>query len=1116
MSADPNRVRDLFLAAAELAEGERHAFVARECGSDAELRAEVERLLAGHVMPASILRPMAQSEISTGDVRPSKESSPAQPAAVAGTVISGRYTLLEEIGEGGMGTVWMARQNEPVRRMVAIKLIKPGMDSKAVLARFEAERQALALMDHPNIARVLDGGVTSDGRPFFVMDLVKGVPITQYCDAQRLTPRERLELFLPVCHAIQHAHQKGIIHRDVKPSNVLVALYDDRPVPKVIDFGVAKAMGQPLTEQSFHTGFGTVIGTPQYMSPEQATFNNLDVDTRSDLYSLGVLLYELLVGTPPISKNDLEKAGMLEMLRHVREVEPQRPSTKLSTAKTLPTLAANRNTEPKKLTGMLRNELDWVVMKALEKDRTRRYETANGFAADILRYLAGERVQAVPPSVGYRLRTFLRKNRGSVIAASLLLLSLVAGIAGTTLGLLRAETKARDAEKAQAIAEAKEIEANREKANALAQRARAEKARNRTREALDAMTSTITGDSLGAQQEVSAEQKKFLTDVVGYYKEFAGETADDEASRAQTAMAAYRVAVIDDRLGREAILPEAIRQAHDLYAKLADDFPNNPEYRRRLASAERALGIPLSRQGDWSGLLAHAKKALLIHDKLIAEYPAVLEYRLDLAETYQALAVSCRQMNRPPQEIEAYRRKALALLEKLDADSPVSPEVYKIWVECLSCLGQDLKEANKPSEAEKEFRKAVALAEKLVANSRGAPIHRRLLAVSHRTLGIALVAAKNLSDADKELQVAHKISQKLVDDFPAVPANRSELAFVFLGIGRLRLAEANPSAAEIEFQRSRMIQEKLAAENPKSMKNRLELVAVYVELGNIAVTSKPRRYPLAEECFTKTYAIARKLFDDAPTPAIRKDMLKCYESLYVHYRDQQRDTPGMAEPSRKALELLEKLVADYPADRDFRRRLAVDQSGFGEALLGLQKYLDAAELQRRAISSMEKLIAEDPADRELYGDLANAYSALGSCLASLKKFPESAELFGRSIAIFEKAKTELSDRRVFLRNALANANLQLGTDLGNMQNWAGAEPHFRKSLSIYESLNAETPNQRELLNNQAGARFLLGFALQSQNKNSEALEQHLASLKMREALLAEYPNSPIYYSYVLL
>jgi serine/threonine protein kinase len=294
-------------------------------------------------------------------------------------------------------------------------------------------------MDHPNIARVFDAGATDQGRPFFVMELVKGVPITRYCDDHHLTLRQRLELFVPVCQAVQHAHQKGIVHRDLKPSNVLVATYDGRPVVKVIDFGVAKAAGQPLTEKTLVTGLGAVVGTLEYMSPEQAELNNLDVDTRSDVYSLGALLYELLTGTTPLQKNRVHAAALLEVLRLVREEEPQRPSTRLSTTEGLPGIAANRGLEPRKLTGLVRGELDWIALKALEKDRSRRYETANGFAMDVQRYLADETVQACPPSAGYRLRKLVRRNKGPVLVAGVVLLSLVAGIVGTTWGLVRAE-----------------------------------------------------------------------------------------------------------------------------------------------------------------------------------------------------------------------------------------------------------------------------------------------------------------------------------------------------------------------------------------------------------------------------------------------------------------------------------------------------------------------------------------------------------------------------------------------------------------------------------------------------------------------------------------------------
>ena len=309
------------------------------------------------------------------------------------------------------------------------------MDSRAVLARFDAERQALALMDHPNIARVYDGGTTAAGQPFFVMELVSGVPITEYCDRQRLSVRARLELFVSVCQAVQHAHQKGIIHRDLKPGNVLVTEVDGRPTPKVIDFGVAKATEFKLTDQSL-ADTGAIVGTPAYMSPEQADPSSMDIDTRTDVYALGVILYELLAGSPPIDAKQFQRGAFLEMLRMVREVDPPRPSTKVSTAEALPNIAASRDIEPAQLKRALRGDLDWIVMKALEKDRARRYETANGFAADVLRHLAYEPVLAAPPSRAYRVRKFVRKHRGAVVAASLVVLALLAGIAGTTWGLI--------------------------------------------------------------------------------------------------------------------------------------------------------------------------------------------------------------------------------------------------------------------------------------------------------------------------------------------------------------------------------------------------------------------------------------------------------------------------------------------------------------------------------------------------------------------------------------------------------------------------------------------------------------------------------------------------------
>ena len=361
-----------------------------------------------------------------------------------GTVI-GPYKLMEQIGEGGMGLVFVAEQQQPVRRRVALKIIKPGMDSRQVIARFEAERQALAMMDHQNIARVLDAGTTESGCPYFVMELVHGVPITTYCEANQLTTRERLELFIPICQAIQHAHQKGIVHRDIKPSNILVTMYDDKPVPKVIDFGVAKAIEQRLTEKTVYTQFGTLVGTFEYMSPEQAEMNAFGVDTRSDIYSLGVLLYELLTGTTPLERPRLREAALAEIVRLIKEEDPPPPSVRLSTSGALAKVASARKADPVKLSRFIRGELDWVVMKCLEKQRARRYDSAGSLARDVERFLKDEPIEARPRSAWYRFQKLARRRKAALVTAALVIAALVVGTVVSTWQAIRRATVAEQA-----------------------------------------------------------------------------------------------------------------------------------------------------------------------------------------------------------------------------------------------------------------------------------------------------------------------------------------------------------------------------------------------------------------------------------------------------------------------------------------------------------------------------------------------------------------------------------------------------------------------------------------------------------------------------------------------
>jgi serine/threonine protein kinase/tetratricopeptide (TPR) repeat protein len=428
------RVKEIFLAACERPPGERTAYLDEACGSDLALRGEIESLLEFH-------------DEGTDLLQESTDKGVAPPVTEAPDSITG-YRILQQVGEGGMGVVYEAEQLEPVRRRVAIKVVKAGMDTKAVVARFESERQALALMDHPNIARVYDAGSTDQGRPYFAMEYIGGEPITRYCDRHRLETRERLTLFTQVCDGVQHAHQKGVIHRDIKPSNVLVRILDDRPVPTIIDFGIAKATQHRLTEKTMVTAMGLLIGTPEYMSPEQAEASGVDVDTRTDVYSLGVMLYELLAGALPFDSGKLREAGLDEIRRRIREDEPSKPSTKVTTLGEAKTRTAERRcTDPRGLRRLLKGDLDWITMKALEKDRDRRYASPAEMAADIERHLRHEPVLAGPPGIAYRAQKFVRRHRVGVTAGAALLAVLLISMVGTTISFVQAEREARTAQR---------------------------------------------------------------------------------------------------------------------------------------------------------------------------------------------------------------------------------------------------------------------------------------------------------------------------------------------------------------------------------------------------------------------------------------------------------------------------------------------------------------------------------------------------------------------------------------------------------------------------------------------------------------------------------------------
>lgn len=558
----------------------------------------------------------------------------------------GRYCLVKKLGEGGFGFVWKAEQYEPIRREVALKVIKAGMDSQEIIARFDTERQALALMDHPNIARVLDAGATDSGRPYFVMELVKGPPITDYCNEKRLTLRQRLELFIPICQAVQHAHQKSILHRDLKPSNILVSEIDERPVPMVIDFGIAKALGTNGTDQfskdMIQTQAGVIIGTPQYMSPEQAGLNNLDVDTRSDIYSLGVILYELLTDETPLPMDVARRSPIDEVLRHIREEEAKRPSSRLiHVTEKSRTTAQMRHTQVPRLTQALKRDLDWIVLRALEKDRDRRYDTATSLMLDIQRYLNDEPVSATPPSMAYRFIKMVRRHRKMVAAAALIVLSLVLGLAGTTYALQREkEALGREAVQRQA-ADAARVQAEESQKQEAAARLVAEQRR------------------LEAEKARAAESQERARAMA---------SAEAERQAKEKAEALIEDMLIDLRgklvpLGRTALLASVAESAEKYFADLPEGSLTDAQWRQRAMIGEFRGMIDLSR-GDEKSAQTKFDSAFTILSRRVQEKPQEADRLRDLAVASQGVGVAYEERGLLPAARRMFTQQ-LELLEKM-------------------------------------------------------------------------------------------------------------------------------------------------------------------------------------------------------------------------------------------------------------------------------------------------------------------------------------------------------------------------------------------------------------------------------------------------------------------
>jgi serine/threonine protein kinase len=1061
-------------------------------------------------------------EPNTGPFLPEPETTDDVSCAI-GNIFASRYKIRERLGQGGMGVVYVADQVEPVQRRVALKIIKSGVDSHRLLARFEQERQALALMDHPNIAKVLDAGV-SGVTPYFVMELIKGVPFTKYCDDARLTPRQRLELFIPVCQAVQHAHQKGIIHRDLKPSNVLVGLYDGTPVPKVIDFGVAKATGPKLTEDSVYTEVGTLVGTLEYMAPEQAEVNNLDIDTRADIYALGVILYELLTGTVPFSRQELKAVGLAEMLRILKDVEPPRPSTRLSSSENLPGVAAVRQTEPRQLTRLVRGELDWIVMKALEKDRGRRYETANGFARDLERYLADEPVVAGPPSAGYRLRKFVKRNRTQVLAGLVVLVALIGGVAGTTWGLVRAEQSRVDAETerdkavaaeklaaerlVQVEAEQRHTEEQKQRAEASAKQAFAEK---RTATAVrDFLQHKLLGQAdLRSQADALLHAGGFATAAVR------NPTIRELLDRAAEELTPEKI---------EANFPGQPLLQAEILGTLGFTYRGVGEYAQAVALLQRAAALYQRNLGTdepdtlttlnnlgWAYRDAgKLSEAIRLFEQIRDAQTKLGPGHPDTLKTLNNLAVAYDDAGKLPEAIRLFEQVRDAQAQKLGADHPHSlttlgnlavaygaagklPEAIRLFEQVRDAqekkLGLDhpdtlitLNSLAGAYQAAGKLPVAIRLFEQVRdAQEKKLGLDHPLSLITLGNLAGAYQAAGKLPVAIRLFeQVRDAQEKKLGRDHPDTLITLNSLAGAYRAGGNL------PQATRLLEQVRDAKEKKLGPDHAETLRTVNNLAVVYRAAGKL-----PEAIRLLEQV---REAKEKKLGPDHPDTLITLSNLavacldagKLAEAIHLleHVRITQEKKLGPDHPD--TLTTLNNLAGAHWASKQLDRSISLFQDVLKrqEAKLG------------RAHPETLRTIANLGVNYRDAGRLAEAIPLLEEAYRKGKSYPNLSFAGNELAAAYVKAG-KTTEATALLQEQLAAARLQLkpdspqlagllassGKQLLDWKQYAAADPILRECLALREKLLEQ---KQVALWQAANARSLLGAALLGQKRNGDA------------------------------
>jgi serine/threonine protein kinase/tetratricopeptide (TPR) repeat protein len=1088
----------LFQDAQERPPGDRAAFLDAACGGDPALRARVDALLAADELAGTFLSSPTGGAVET-----------SAPQERAGDMV-GHFKLRQQIGEGGFGIVWMAEQQEPVRRQVALKIVKRGMDTRSVVARFEQERQALAMMDHPNIAKVFDGGETPAGRPYFALELVRGVPITEYCDQQHLDSKERLSLFMLVCHAVQHAHQKGIIHRDIKPSNVLVTLHDGVPVPKVIDFGIAKAVHQPLTEKTLFTGYQQILGTPEYMSPEQAELSGLDLDTRADIYSLGVLLYELLTGTLPFDLQTLAQKGLMEVLRVIREDEPPKPSTRVSTlGETGAAVGKHRRTDTRRLGKLLRGDLDWIVMMALEKDRARRYVSADAFAADVQRHLRDEPVLASPPGRAYRLRKYVRRHRVGVTAGAAVATALLAGLSAAVWGYVEARVErdnafaATDKAKAQAEVAIKAkamAEEERSKAAAAhlrAEEARAEEARQRW-VAKEHEAEAIKQAAEARTQAAEARQQAAIAGAVAKFQTDMLAAADPERLLGDqvTVLQAIEAAVRElgeGSLDGQPLVEAGVRDTiGTTLHSLARHDDAEPHLRRSLAIRRTTLpavdpGIAVS-LGNLASLLRDQNK-FAEAEPLLREALAICRKshpagHLGTASALNNLAVFLHVQNKQLAEAELLVREALEIFRE------AYPDGHQDIAKTLDNLAKLLAAQNRLAQAEPLQREALL-------------IRRTVHPPGHPGIATAQINLAFLLNAQNELAEAELlIREALVINRAAFPTGHPAIACALNNLADLlrvqnRLSEAEPLILEALD----ILRGAFPPRHPK----------IATGLNNLAMLLRDQhKFAEAEQLHREALEIDRGALV-AGHPDIAGDLNNLAELLRVQRRlteaeplyrealDIWRAARPVGHPEiAMALNNLALLLEDQnelaEAERHFREALEIWRAahpdghpGVATTLNNLASLLQAqnelAEAEMLLREALEVWRATCPAG---HPDIAVGLSSLAQFLWNQNKRDEAEPLYREALVIRRAARPVTHPDIAISLNSLARL-------LQDQNKLTEAEPLFREALEIRRStLASGHPDIAISLNN-------LGLLLQDQNKQEEAEPLYREALEIFRA-----------------